>query len=203
MQTNKFLDLRFPTDISIDSSGGPEFFTTINTNRFKGEFRNINWEQPRRRYNVGYNLKSKKQMDQLLAFFNLCKGRGTSFRYKDWIDHEATDITLGLGDGSTATFQLIKTYTVDNHKSTRTITKPLESTVKVFVNGNAVPAGDFTIGRNTGLVQLSTPPQNGQTISATFEFDTPVRFENDFLSIKQSGKSNYSAQDLVLIETLD
>ncbi|MBL0725480.1 MAG: DUF2460 domain-containing protein [Alphaproteobacteria bacterium] len=200
MPNVNFLDIQFPTDVSMMSSGGLEFYTTINTNRYKSEFRNINWQHPRRKYNINYNLKSKKQIDTLLAFFNLCKGKAISFRYKDWLDYSVEKSPIGIGDNANNTFYLRKVYSFSGQTASRVITKPISDTVKVSVDDVEIPFSDFAIGKNTGLVQLSKPPTQGSVVTASFKFDTHVRFENDLLSIKQEGKSNYNAENLTLIE---
>ena len=197
---DNFIDILFPIDISINSSGGPEFSTSINTNKFKKEFRNINWISPRRKYNVGYNLKNDKQINELIALFEICKGRGMSFRYKDWSDYIAEKTIIGIGDGSNNIFQLLKKYSFSGIESKRIITKPVINTTKIFIDDNLVSKGNFAIGKNTGIVTFSNPPKKNEVITASFEFHTQVRFDNDFLSIKKDGPQNYSVIELSLSE---
>ena len=64
----------------------------------------------------------------------------------------------------------------------RKIAKPVDGTVRVAVAGAEQTSG-VTIDGTTGLVTFSTPPASGAAITAGYEFDTPVRFDTDTLSI--------------------
>src|ERR1700749_4980591 len=104
-----FVETQFPADISYGSSGGPEYKTDILTKQNGEEERNVSWEQARARFNVAHGVKTKAQLDLLIAFFRARKGRAYGFRFKDWTDYQGSE-TLGTGDGMTTQFQLIKTY---------------------------------------------------------------------------------------------
>jgi uncharacterized protein (TIGR02217 family) len=86
------------------------------------------------------------------------------------------DQPIGVGDGTRKVFQLVK--------GTRTIAKPVAGTVKVAAGGVAVP---FTVDTTTGLVTLATAPAVGASVTAGFEFDTPVRFDLDRLDVTLEG----------------
>lgn len=194
-----FIETRFPADISYGSAGGPEYSTDIVVTQGGYEQRNINWSQSRARYNVAYGVRTQTQLDALIAFFRARKGRADGFRFKDWTDYTATAQTIGTGSGSATTFQLVKKYTSGSITETRTITKPVSGAINIYVNGVLQTSG-YTASTVTGLVTFTTPPVNGHAVTATFEFDVPVRFDTDRLSAALENYGITSVQDIPLVE---
>lgn len=188
-----FHEVRFPTRISRGSAGGPERRTQIVTLGSGAEERNQQWADSRRRYDAGYGLRSVDDIHDILGFFEERRGRLHGFRWKDWSDFKsvapgatisATDQTLGLGDGSTTAFQLVKAYGASFAPYTRTIAKPVSGSVLVAVDGILQAAGtDYTLDETTGVVAFTTAPANGLAVTAGYEFDVPARFDTDRLDI--------------------
>ncbi len=186
-----FEETRFPTDISFGSVGGPEFSTGVIELGNKAEQRNQNWVYPRERWDVAYGIKAKADLVTLLEFFYAMRGRLTGFRFKSPDDFEATTVSLGMGDGSTTDFQLVKTYTVGSLTFIRKISKPVAGTVIVYLD--AVDQGSaWSIDITTGLVSLDVAPASGEEVTATFQFDIPVRFDVDYMP---EAFSNYEARE--------
>jgi uncharacterized protein (TIGR02217 family) len=193
-----FVEVQFPTDISYGSAGGPEYATDVVASASGYEQRNINWSEARARYNVAHGVKTKAQLDTLIAFFRARKGRAIGFRFKDWTDYQATE-TLGTGDGVRTQFQLIKTYSSGAVSETRTIRKPVVGTVQVFKNA-VLQASGVSVDTTTGLVTFASAPTAGQVISASFQFDVPVRFDTDKLSSSLDAYGIHSWLDIPLVE---
>lgn len=175
-----FHEVRFPTDMSFGSSGGPEFSTSVVTTASGYEQRNINWSEARARYNITHAVKTKAQIDALISFFRSRKGMAYGFRFKDWADYDATGESIGTGDGATTQFQLKKTYTSGSESYARNIKKPVSGTVKVYVDSVEQVSG-VTINTKTGVVTFDSAPASEAVITADFEFDVPVRFDTDYL----------------------
>ncbi|MBX9726093.1 MAG: DUF2460 domain-containing protein [Rickettsiales bacterium] len=193
-----FVETQFPTDISYGSSGGPEYATDVVASNSGFEQRNVNWAQARARYNVAHGVKTKAQLDTLIAFFRARKGRAYGFRFKDWTDFQATE-TLGIGNGVQTDFQLIKTYTNGGASDIRTINKPVSGSVQVYRNAVLQTSG-VSVNTTTGMVSFSTAPAIGQVISASFQFDVPVRFDTDRLSASLDAYGIHSWLDIPLVE---
>jgi uncharacterized protein (TIGR02217 family) len=193
-----FVEVQFPTDISYGSSGGPEYATDIVASNSGHEQRNVNWQQARARYNVAHGVKTKTQLDALIAFFRARKGRAYGFRFKDWTDYQGTE-TIGTGDGVTTQFQLIKTYASGSIIESRTITKPVIGSVQVYDNAVLQTTG-VSVDTTTGLVTFATAPTVGQVITASYQFDVPVRFDTDRLSASLDAYGINSWLDITLIE---
>jgi uncharacterized protein (TIGR02217 family) len=194
-----FVEAQFPADISYGSSGGPEYSTDIVMTYGGHEQRNINWSQARARFNVAHGVKTKAQLDALIAFFRARKGRAIGFRFKDWTDYKASGQMLGTGNGALTQFQLVKTYASGATEELRIITKPVNGTIKIYLNG-ALQSTGYTVNFTTGLVIFNSAPANGAAVTADYEFDVPVRFDTDRLSATLDAYGVHSWLDIPLIE---
>jgi uncharacterized protein (TIGR02217 family) len=194
-----FVEIQFPPDISYGTSGGPEYATDIVVSSSGYEQRNIGWAEARARYNVAHGVKTKAQLDTLIAFFRARKGRAHGFRFKDWTDYQATDVTIATGNGVLEDFQLVKRYSSGGVEEMRAITKPVIGTVTVKLDG-VVVTGGISINYTAGIVSFATPPANDVVITASFEFDVPVRFDTDRLSATLEDYGVHSWADIPLIE---
>ena len=131
-----FHEVRFPTQISLGATGGPERRTDVVVLGSGFEERNARWADSRRSYNAGYGVKSLDDLHAVIAFFEERRGRLYGFRWRDHTDHKSCapggtisplDQVIGTGDGTQAAFQLVKTYGVAHAPWTRTIAKPVAS----------------------------------------------------------------------------
>ena len=195
---------RFPEDISYGSSGGPTFNTTIRVVDSGYEFSNINWDNARRKYNIGTGVRTEENLYELIQFFHIVRGRGYYFRYKDWMDYKSCAInetiaiddqefglnqTTGasLVDGLETSFQLLKKYTLAGTTIVNyyAIRKPVISTLLIEVDGVPKTIGiDFTItDADNGIVTFGSAPGAGLELKWGGDFDIPVRFDTDELNI--------------------
>ncbi|MFV0299443.1 MAG: TIGR02217 family protein [Paracoccus sp. (in: a-proteobacteria)] len=186
-----FHEIRFPDNISRGARGGPERRTQIVELASGDEERNASWANSRRRYDVAYGIRRADDLAAVVAFFEARNGRLYGFRFKDWADHRScipsrtpspTDQQIGTGDGDTTSFQLVKRYVSGGQSWTRAITKPVAGTVQIALNGVAQGSG-WSVDHKTGLVDFDTAPTDGIAITASFEFDVPVRFDSDALDV--------------------
>jgi uncharacterized protein (TIGR02217 family) len=189
-----FHEVRFPTAIAFHSSGGPERKTEIVSLGSGYEERNGVWAASRRRYDVGYGIKTLDDIHTVIAFFEARSGRLYGFRFKDFADCKSCapgavpsplDCPLGTGDGVTRSFALSKRYASGPAGWSRTIVKPVAGTVRVAIGG--VETSAFSLDAATGVVTLASAPAASATVSAGFEFDVPVRFDTDVLAINLAG----------------
>lgn len=185
-----FHDVLFPTGVALGASGGPERRTEIVTLGSGFEERNAVWAHSRRRYNAGYGIKTLDELHAVIAFFEARNGRLHGFRWRDRGDCRsgaptaaivASDQVIGTGNGVTAAFQLIKTYSSGGTDYQRTIKKPVAGSIACALGDAETSA--FAVDTTTGIVTFDTPPADGVAISAGFQFDVPVRFDTDRLDI--------------------
>lgn len=196
-----FIEERFPEDISFGAEGGPSFQTEIVQTRGGHEHRNQCWEHARARYTISHGVKTKTQLGELIAFFRTCGGRALGFRFKDWMDFEARDQLIGVGDGQEVSFQLIKDYEIGGeHSVRRMITKPVPHSVDIIVDGARLHPRDFEVDTSSGMVTLREAPSMGAPIRADFEFDVPVRFDTDYLSASMDQFAAFGWRHIELVE---
>jgi uncharacterized protein (TIGR02217 family) len=194
-----FHEVQFPNDIAYGSSGGPEYSTDVIITAGGFEQRNINWQDARAVYNVAHGVKTKAQLDELLAFFRARKGRAYGFRFKDWSDFLVSGQQIGIGDGALKDFQLFKTYHSGGITETRIIKKPVSNSVHIYFN-NVLQNGGFTVDYTSGIVTMTSAPENNVIITASFEFDVPVRFDTDRLSASLESYGVHSWKNIPLVE---
>lgn len=181
---SSFVEAQFPTNIAYGATGGAQYSTDI-VETFGGyEQRNINWSAARGKWDVASGIKSLSDMEDFVNFFHARRGRAVGFRFKDWSDYSVTNGNIGTGDGVETDFQLRKQYTSGAVTINRTITKPVSGSLMVYVDAVLqTVTTDYTINTATGLISFVSPPSNSAVITATFEFDVPVRFDTDELSL--------------------
>lgn len=178
---------RFPDDISEGASGGPTYRTSTEEALNGIVYRNADWSYPLHTYDIGFITRQLGEIETVLNFFHACRGPATSFRFKDWSDYKScrledsiapTDQQIGVGDGTSRNYQLIKNYVLGSRIQTRPIYKPVENTIVIAVDG--VATTDWSTDDN-GLIRLTVPPGDGEIVTAGYEYDVPVFFEDDQL----------------------
>ena len=116
----------------------------------------------------------------MVAFFEERRGRLHGFRWRDRLDHSSAapgvavspvDQVIGTGDGTTATFQLSKTYGGIYAPYARPIVKPDPGSVRVAVDEAKQDEGtEFTCDATTGVVTFLPGhiPAAGLAVTAGF-----------------------------------
>jgi uncharacterized protein (TIGR02217 family) len=203
-----FHEIRFPDNISRGARGGPERRTQIVELASGDEERNASWANSRRRYDAAYGIRRADDLAAVVAFFEARYGRLYGFRWKDWGDYKSclpsgtpapTDQAIGIGDGTTTVFQLVKAYTSGAQTWSRTITKPVTGTVSMALGGVAQASG-WSVDTATGLITFGAAPALGVAITVGLEFDVPVRFDTDQLDVTHDIERLGSITSIPLIE---
>jgi uncharacterized protein (TIGR02217 family) len=170
------------------------------------------WADSRREYDAGLGVRNINDMHDVLAFFEARLGRLYGFRWKDWADYKScppmqnvarNDQTIGTGNGTRTKFQLKKAYTSGPTTYTRLITKPVAGTVLVEVDGALINGANYSVDPATGVITFNVAPATGRVIKAGFEFDVPVRFNQDELtiSIEQFNAGSVPQIDIIEVKT--
>jgi uncharacterized protein (TIGR02217 family) len=186
--TSAFTETRLPEQLSLGAVGGPAFSTVVVSTASGAEERIALWTQGRRQWEIGYDGRSVAQASALVSFFIARAGRLRGFRFKDWSDYsskvasvETKHTTAQL---TTTTFQLQKLYVSGTVTYTRTITKPVTDTTKLFHPGTGAEiTTGWTVDTTTGICTFTSAP--GYIPTATFQFDVPVRFDDDQMRMRQ------------------
>ena len=202
-------DIRLPEKWSKGSAGGPEWHTDVVALASGAEYRERRWLRPLWKYEIAHNIKSAADISALRAFHLARAGRHRAFLLKDWLDFTSNadgvtgaamaDQPLGTGDGATTQFQLVKRYADTVAPYDRAILWPVTGSLKVAKNGVLQTTG-FSVARGTGVVTFTAAPAVAAVLTAGFEFDVPVRFDDDWLSISWDTINSRSAGQVPLLE---
>lgn len=201
-----FHNVRFPEEISYGSKGGPKFSTTIITLASGKERRNINWMDVRAEYDVAHGIKDQEEMEELRDFFYGRYGRAYSFRFKDHADYQIFSQTIGIGDGTTTQFQIVKSYTSGVSTYMRRITKPVSGTLTggILVDDVEAAVDSYTVDYNTGVVTFDVAPAAAAVISIPYvEFDVHARFDTDYFDPVHEFWLTESWQSILIVEIKD
>ena len=205
-QVQPFDDVVYPLALGRDAGVSPEFSTTVAVTASGHERRNSLWSDARLRFDVGPGLRSEHELGVLLAFFRARRGAARGFRLADPFDFSSNGMTgtpgpldqlIGVGDGLTADFDLVKLYGDGDEPQRRPITRPRAETLRISVDGLEV-AG-WTLGAK-GRISLAAAPAEGAEVRAGFLFDVPVRFAEDRLDITGASFAAGEAPSVPLIE---
>lgn len=191
-----FKDIRFPVGISYGAVGGPGYSTNILTLSSGVEGVNQNWSNARCAFNVARGCSSEAAKKEIIAFFRIARGKGNTWRYKDW-----TDFQVSLTEGkflhiSGELFQMQKQYTDDAETDLRDIALPLTPVIKSGAT-TMVLGADYTLDVHTGI--LTTLGSNDPT-AWSGEFDVLCRFDTDTLQLVAQDFEYFKTQDIPVIE---
>lgn len=203
-----FHDTRFPDNISRGARGGPRRRVQIVSLQSGFEERNASWQDSRREYDISFAIRQADQLQQVTAFWEAVGGQLNGFRFKDWGDFKscpqsravnARDQLIGTGDGTTTAFQLRKAYSSGALTYWRTITRPVDGTVRVALGGVEQFTG-WTLDAATGVITFASAPGAGVEVTAGFEFDVPVRFDTDYMPTNLDIERKGSIESIPIIE---
>lgn len=194
---NDFDDVRLPEDIERGTRGGPSFKTTVITMASGKEQRNQHWQVTRSTFNIGYGIQKRADLETVYAFFHARRGMARGFRFRNWLDYTVTAGPVGTIASQPLQRQLVRQYADAANPYIRLITHPVVSTLKVYVN--AVLTTNYTLSERGVLIFPSDP---GANVLASFEYDTPVRFDIDDLSVMLNTYMEGSIPSIQLVELI-
>ncbi len=181
--------------LTWDITRGDEWSTTVQAARSGKETRIGNWTYPIYHWELVYDFlradPSAPELQQLMAFFNAAGGQLGNWLYQDQDDNQATNQIIGIGDGVTTTFQLVRSF----GGYIEPIWAP-NVVSSVAVGGTAVTgwaACPFS-GASPGLLTLAAAPASGAAVTSSFSFYFPCRFEADRLDLKMFLKALYRGE---------
>ncbi len=143
-------------------------------------------------YNVLRSGAAYGELQQLAGFFNARQGMFDTFLYQDADDNSVTAQTIGTGNGTTATFQLIRTFGgfIEPVLAPNTVSH-------VYLNGVNQASGWSVTGWGTatpGILTFTSPPGNGVSITADFTYYFPVRMSEDSVPFTLFLSQHYKAK---------
>jgi len=195
----------FPTlaGIGWDIERSPEWNTTVQENSSGLETRIPKQTYPRYVWSLTFDVLRQgvvhgvayAEFAQLMGFYNARQGRFDSFLYTDVDDNAATNQVIGAGDGTTKTFQLVRAF---GGFVEPVLAPNVVSAVKL--NGVTQSGGAYTVsnwGATTpGVVTFTTAPAAGVSVSASFTYYWPCRFDDDSVLFAKFMSAMYSGRKL-------
>ena len=163
------------------------------------EERNTRWADSRRRYNAGTGVHSIADLHTLIDFFEERRGRLYGFRWRDRGDWKSCppDETPAAGrpgdrhgrqrdrrlPAREDVWRRHRDPIAHDREAGRRARCALRSTARQQTEGT-----DFLVDTATGIVtfQPGHVPDDGAAVTAGFEFDVPVRFDTDQLTMNLS-----------------
>ena len=212
-----FRNLPFPGRISAGGDSTPVLQVDISRSASGNEKRVSRRGVALHTFTAPLNIRTLDDIYEVKKHFLIVGGPLYSFPYKDLLDFKSVapevtnipsnlDCLVGTGDGSTATFQLVKTYPESGFFYTRPIYLPVQGTVLISVAGVAkTETTHWTMNYTTGILTFTggNIPTSGQLIKAGFEFNCKVRYATNNIQAVAEAYRAGSIPSLTLIEVLD
>ncbi|RWN33426.1 DUF2460 domain-containing protein [Mesorhizobium sp.] len=191
---------------ALDMKMGPVFQTTVIPLMGGYEDRNQDWQVALWRYDVSLNNRPLSEIRSFMAHILGRRGSANAFPLRDPLDNTLTDENIGTGDGTTAAFQIKKTYADADRAYARPITIVSSLVVKVAGVTRTVVTH---YNEADGVVTFTggNIPTAGQAITVSCDWLVRVRYAADYnpLSLPigpDTGTPFASAGPITLMEVL-
>jgi len=169
------------------------------------ETRVADWSYPRHQWTLTYDFLRQGNLSgatyaefaSLAGFFNLRQGSFDTFLYADPDDSSVTSQGIGIGDGTTTNFQLVRAF----GGFVEPILAPNGGS-RIALNG-VTQSGGYTVSAwgatSPGMIVFTAAPGPGVSISADFSFYFPCRFTADQLDFEKFMAALYSLKKIEFI----
>ena len=143
-----------------NTEGGPVFNTQVVTTNGGREQRASVWEFPLGEWQFTQRLIREDEKDYILDFFIAHMGRQIPFLFKDWANYQTKGAgvinTSGAGNAG-GDGQLFKRFAVGQNCAFQKITRPVDGTVELFIDGSPLNA---SVDVSTGVVIIAPTLKN-------------------------------------------
>lgn len=182
-----FKDLTLPDcynlDIRVTRSVRSDDVTALSGDIYP----NQKWVHSRRQFRLSWGPKQLADVENFIRFWEVVKTQH-SFRLRDPQDYRSavhgdpitdTDQIIAVADGVQTDFQLVKRYDYSGEQIVHPVFAPVDGTVVIALEGVArTEVTDYTIDYATGVISFVVAPAGGELITAGYEYDVKVRFED-------------------------
>jgi uncharacterized protein (TIGR02217 family) len=165
----------------------PTFQTRIQRAVSGRELRALDYPYPLWQFTLTYDVlpdapSPRDDLRTLMGFVMACQGAFATFLYDDPSDDQVTGQVLGIGNGATTAFQLVRTMIGASVGFVEPITAP-NVVSAVYLNGIVQGAG-WSVDPTCGLLTFAAPPPAGAAITADFGYYFRCRFMSDSYSFE-------------------
>ena len=174
-------DVILPTWVAAAGMRGRQIRRNTRTQAQNGTMQvNVEWARTLRQYELGTVPLTVAQWQAIEGLHEVTEGGAFGFLMRDPKDHAALIADGVAALAGEASYQLHKRYTSAGSTRTkdRIITRPRAAGFAVKVAGVALPAEDYTLDADTGLLSIPDAPA-AEAISWSGEFLVPVHFLSD------------------------
>jgi uncharacterized protein (TIGR02217 family) len=168
---------------SYPSPRSPVFDTTVQQAISGKETRIALQSTPRWKWDLSFSILRSgggfSEFQQVVGFFNQRRGMFDTFLYEDSDDNAVVGQQIGIGDGVTTSFQLVRQFGgfVEPMLAPNT-----GATINIYLNAIKQTSGYSVSGwgtSNPGVLTFTSAPGSGVVITADFNYYWPVRFATD------------------------
>ncbi len=190
-----FHEVLFPLAVSFGATGGPERRNEIVTLTSGREHRNARFAHSRRRYDAGTGLRSLDDLYEVIAFFEARRGSLHGFRFRDPFDMKSCArrrhrVAARPGDRQRRRHDGDLPARQDLWRRRRRLSaadRQAGRRQRAGRRGRGREGGGRRLRRRCddrpGDLRAGAVPAAGAAVTAGFEFDVPVRFDLEHLSV--------------------
>lgn len=186
---------------SWEKTKTPQWKTNIYEAESGIETRIQRWSYPRYKIKLSFNFLTdnnvqgvtleKGDIEKLQGFFNSVAGTAEDFLFKDDVENHCEKQTIGVGNGTTKEFQLLRQLP-NWIEPIRGIIEP----PTIFVNGEEVT--EFSCN-SRGLVTFEEAPAPGSIISWSGTYYFRCRFDDDEIELTRTYEGLWESIEVNLI----
>jgi uncharacterized protein (TIGR02217 family) len=193
----------FPTfdGYSFNAVRRPMWSTELQTHQSGREVRFNYWDTPLYEWDLtfsvlhdfqyGFPTVIPSELRRLAGFFGAVQGSLLSFLYLDPDDNMVLGQPIGIGDGTTTTFLIVRTFGDPTYGAT--VTEPVgglaTSSFNLYLNGVLQPTSSYSFAGSTlgnNVVVFGLPPAPSVVITVDLQpFYFLVRFKEDTLDFEK------------------
>ncbi|MDG3442475.1 DUF2460 domain-containing protein [Nitrospirillum amazonense] len=189
----------YPTlaGIAFGVTKTPSWNTNIQTAVTGHEVRIAQQARPRYQFTLVYEFlrdtAAANELATLLGFYNQRKGAFGTFVFVDPDDNTAGGQAIGVGDGSSRTWNAVRTA-----GGSVEVVGYITGMTGVYVDG--APAAYSYAGNS---VTLNSAPANGAVVTADFTYGYVCRFKDDQLELSKFAAQLWEAKTVTLISLFE
>jgi uncharacterized protein (TIGR02217 family) len=162
------------------------------------EVRIADWTYPRHQWELTYEFlrgaPAHAELQALMGFFNLRRGRFDSWLYQDADDNAAVGQSLGQGDGATAAFQLLRAM----GGFIEPIVAP-NAVTALRIGGVTQASNAYTVDLASGRITLNGAPGAGVSVTADFTYYFRCRFLEDGMDFEKFMSQLWQAKSVKFV----
>ena len=177
----------------------PTFQTIIHRSVSGRELRASFQQYPIYNIRLSYEFLTASDHRKLVGFYLARQGSFDSFLFTDPEDNSVTDMMFGEGNGSSRSFQIIRSQGEGSGALFAEPVMNIKTMTNVKVDGVIKTSGTHYNITDTGLLTFTFTPSNGAVLTWTGTFYYRCRFSSDHSSFEQFSKLLWNTKQLELI----